>query len=88
MNAATQTPETWNISRTGGREVWVTHDGKFVARFKYAQPGRKATAFIKFLTRNFTPSEYFAALKVHGTPIAVLKTKGFDPLANHMIVEK
>jgi hypothetical protein len=76
MNTAT---ETWNIRRSGTRsEVWIHHNDKFVARFKYAGPGKKATHFVKFLTKHFTPSEYFEALAKHGTPLETLRAKGYE----------
>ena len=66
----------WNITRDGSREVWVQHNNEFVARFKYANAGKSATHFIKFLTANFTPEEYFA-LKQTKAPVCVLETKGY-----------
>ena len=70
------TQNVWNINRQGSREIWITHDTQFVARFKYANAGKSATHFIKFLTTNFTPAEYLA-LRETLSPIPVLATKGY-----------
>lgn len=80
MRSMNTAAETWNIRRSGTRsEIWVHHNDQFVARFKYFKPGQKATSFIKFLTKNFTPSEYFEAVKTHGSPLDALKSKGYVP---------
>lgn len=74
---------SWNITRSTGPEIWVTHtdtvagSGQFVARFKYANKGKRATAFIKFLKANFTPVEYFKAREAGLTPLAILQSKGY-----------
>lgn len=52
--------------------MYLTYDGKFVARFKR---GGK-TDFVKFLVKNFTVEEYFAALQKL-PPVSVLETKGY-----------
>lgn len=70
---------TWNLTRTTGREIYVSHNGNFVARFKYLGNAARATKFIKFLKANFTPEEYFAARDKDMTPIAILETKGYKP---------
>lgn len=80
MMRSMNTAETWNIRRSGTRsEIWIHHNDQFVARFKYANPGKKATHFVNFLTKNFTPSEYFEATVLHGSPLAALKSKGYEP---------
>ena len=66
----------WNITRDGSREIWINNNGQFVARFKYANAGKSATHFIKFLTANFTPEEYFGLLETK-PPMTVLGTKGY-----------
>lgn len=74
---------TWNISKYQScGEVWVhnvnpDHTREFVARFKYANPGRSATHFAKFLAKHFTPEEYFAQLKQGVPPVKILEAKGF-----------
>lgn len=73
----------WNIDKyTSCGETWVLnvnpdHTREFVARFKYANPGRSATHFVKFLQKHFTPEEYFTQLKQGVAPAEILKTKGF-----------
>ncbi len=83
------TKNGWNIRIDGSREVWVYNDmpstlpsgnGRtcvFVARFKYLKPRSKANAFVKFLTSNFTPAEYFALYATGMPPLTILQTKGF-----------
>lgn len=71
--------ETWNITRTNGSEIYVEHDGQFVARFKYKNKGRTATKFIDFLKKNFTPAEYFEARGRGMPPSVILETKGYVP---------
>jgi len=80
----------WNIQMHGfDSEVWVYHFDRetdktmFVARFKYANPKRSANDFVKFLTNNFTPEEYFEQLNSQSkglgiaTPLGILKSKGY-----------
>lgn len=83
------TKNGWNIRIDGSREVWVYNVlpstlpsgngnfSQFVARFKYMQPKRKANTFVKFLTSNFTPAEYFALYATGMPPLTILQTKGF-----------
>lgn len=83
------TTNGWNLQLTGPRnERWlhnVQSDGtqQFVARFKYAS---KHGRFVKFLTKHFTPEQYFALLgskKADGytmSPAEVLETKGYERL--------
>ena len=52
--------------------MYLTYEGQFVARFKR---GGK-TEFVKFLVKNFTVEEYFAARETL-QPIEVLETRGF-----------
>jgi len=79
----------WNLSFEGGRTmVYLYHtdeSGKhFVARFKYARPKSSAKHFAKFLVKNFTPKEYFGMRMANsgsaGTPLAILKVKGYVSL--------
>ncbi len=83
----------WNIKMEGNSsEVWVYHVDRtpgmieahnFVARFKYSAPKRSANHFVKFLTTNFTPEEYFAAREEKDSrglqkgPVTVLQAKGY-----------
>lgn len=60
-----------NFVNSGG---YVTYEGKFVARFKYARAG--AGSFITFLIKNFTQEEYFEAIQ-HASPLPVLEAKGY-----------
>jgi hypothetical protein len=52
--------------------MYLQYQGQFVARFKR---GGKAE-FVRFLVKNFTVEEYFAALKTL-QPVEVLETRGF-----------
>ena len=61
-----------NFSNSGG---YVTYNGKFVARFKYAKSG--AGSFITFLIKNFTVEEYFALLNVGVAPLMIVQEKGY-----------
>jgi len=70
----------WNITVEGSSEVYVRNDNKFVARFKYARPKSNAKHFVKFLTKNFTPEEYFAKMEAGGSPLGILKEKGYESL--------
>jgi len=56
---------------------YLTYQGKFVARFKYLQPRRSATAFQRFLCARFTPEEYFARLAAGEAPLPIAESKGF-----------
>jgi len=56
---------------------WSHLDRRFVARFKYFNPGRSANHFVKFLMKNFTVEEYFEARKSGKTPAHILKEKGY-----------
>ena len=84
MNNAT-TINGWNTSLFNYQSGYLTYgqyfssDEKFVARFKYAaQRGRKA-GFLKFLTANFTPEEYFTRLNSGEAPLPILQSKGYAP---------
>ena len=70
----------WNITIEGSTEVYVRNDNKFVARFKYARPKSNAKHFVKFLTKNFTPEEYFAKMEAGGSPAGILQEKGYVSL--------
>jgi hypothetical protein len=77
----------WNLYASGpSNELWLHHmprgeQSQFVARFKYAKTASKCRAFARFLTRNFTPAEYFAAYATGKSPMAILESKGYvDPL--------
>lgn len=48
---------------------------KFVARFKYTLLDR--AGFQSFLVKNFTPTEYFAALDAGQAPVTILQSKGY-----------
>jgi flavodoxin len=52
--------------------MYLTYQGKFVARFK--RGGKQE--FLNFLVKNFSVDEYFAKLS-GSTPIQVLETKGY-----------
>jgi hypothetical protein len=68
----------WNITISGTKEVYVTHNREFVARFKYHAPKASARHFVKFLTKNFTPEEYFHAKDIdHVAPLVILQRKGY-----------
>lgn len=74
----------WNIDMyKSGTEVWVHHfntetnRNEFVARFKYRNAKRSANHFVKFLTKNFTPQEYFGLLATRVPPVTALATKGY-----------
>ncbi len=69
--------QTWNLSISGTREVYVTHDGKFVARFKYMRPTANAKHFVKALKTLFTPAEYFSGLESGLAPLQVMKLRGY-----------
>jgi hypothetical protein len=79
----------WNLHVGTGSEVWVTNgtDRKFVARFKYKSPMANARHFVKFLTANFTPEEFFA-LAAAGTPVGALETKGYVPYNVLQIIKR
>jgi hypothetical protein len=71
----------WKIEISGTKEVYVTHEGQFVARFKHARPRASARDFVKFLTKNFTVSEYFMAKDIdHIAPLHILQRKGYVSL--------
>ena len=53
--------------------MYLKHDGRFVARFKYGG----VVAFKKFLRENFTVKEYFDLLDSGLHPLQVLETKGY-----------
>lgn len=50
---------------------------RFVARFKYGRPAASAAHFRKFLIKNFTVEEYFAARETGKSPVEILETKGY-----------
>lgn len=67
-----------------GRERYVTYEGQFIGRFKYANATAGAKHFVKFLAANFTVEEFFEGLKQKHplcnrtlAPAEVLRTKGF-----------
>ena len=62
-----------------GGERYVTYEGKFIARFKYANAASCAKHFVKFLIANFTVEEYFdlTAGPQRLAPSQALSTKGF-----------
>lgn len=61
-----------NFSNSGG---YVTYNGKFVARFKYAKSG--AGSFITFLIKNFTVEEYFDRMAAGEAPLKIVEDKGY-----------
>lgn len=67
----------WNLTIDGTSEVYITHNGHFVGRFKYARPGASARHFAAFLVKHFTPAEYFAAYAEGVPPAKVLEAKGY-----------
>ena len=60
-----------NFNYAGG---YLTYNGKFVARFKYAKDSKGT--FVTFLTKNFTTEEYFAEL-ANKAPLTILESKGY-----------
>jgi len=56
---------------------YFTTDEKFVARFKYSAQRKRKAGFLKFLTANFTPEEYFGLLAAGETPVGALNRKGY-----------
>lgn len=69
----------WNIRIDGSKEVWVYHNERFVARFKYMRPKTSARKFVNFLVKNFSPDEYFGWYDAGYSPLTILETKGFAP---------
>lgn len=80
---------SWNLKYEGDRSmVYLMHydeSGKsnFVARFKYAHPKSSAKHFAKFLAKNFSPAEYFAARAANpgsseSSPLKILESKGYE----------
>lgn len=61
-----------NFCNSGG---YVTYNGKFVARFKYAKSG--AGSFITFLIKNFTVEEYFDRMAAGEAPLKIVEDKGY-----------
>ena len=62
-----------------GYLTYDLQDGKrnvFIARFKYNRIARHR--FITFLKNNFTVSEYLGYLDSGMTPVAVLRSKGYE----------
>jgi hypothetical protein len=57
-----------SLKKAGYSVDWV------VARFKY---NRDCTSFRTFLTKNFTPDEYFGLTANRVTPLGALETKGY-----------
>jgi len=74
----------WDIVISGTKEVYVNHVTDdcymFVARFKYARAKSSANHFVKFLTKNFTPNEYFTLFDLGATPLGILESKGYISL--------
>jgi len=74
---------TWNIKiEKSSGEVWVYQQSQagnqlFLARFKYARPMINARAFVKFLSANFTPEEYFERYANGTPPLIILKARGY-----------
>lgn len=69
----------WDLSKLtieGSSEVYVRYEGKFVARFKYANKKKSAKHFRDFMVANFTPEEYFTIAQKNA-PLTVLQTKGY-----------
>lgn len=54
---------------------YLTYAGKFVARFKYS--ARDKAGFVSFLTKNFTPYDYFKQIAEGATPVGLLESKGY-----------
>lgn len=77
MNNRVNTMNGWNISIVkAGPEVYVFDVNAVVARFKYDRPMTNAKAFVKFLTANFTPAEYFSHFP-ETPPLAILRARGY-----------
>lgn len=60
-----------------GSQRYVTYKGEFVARFSYANAAASARHFVKFLIKNFTVEEYFAARATGTSPLPILEAKGY-----------
>lgn len=54
---------------------YVSYEGKFIARFKYAKAGKGS--FLTFLVKNFSVEEYFGRLDAGEAPLKVLESKGY-----------
>jgi hypothetical protein len=67
----------WTLNWMSGREIYLRNGNDFVARFKYLNPGTNCRAFAKFLVKNFTPAEYFAAYRAGIPPMSILEARGF-----------
>lgn len=68
-----------NLFKSNGHVYYVdpvTHQTRFVARFKYAA-GSSAGPFMTFLRRNFTVEEYFARMDAGESPLPIVESKGF-----------
>lgn len=78
----------WNLEISGGREVYVTHNGKFVARFKYLKPKANARHFVKALKKLYTPEDYFAALASGLAPLQAMKLRGYVSLNEQKETER
>ena len=55
--------------------MYVSYNGKFVARFKYARSGKGS--FITFLIKNYTVEEYFAELDKGKAPLQIVESKNY-----------
>ena len=67
--------EKFNAEKFVFDGMYLTYDGKFVARFK--NNSRDRTQFQKFLMANFSTDEYFGLLVNRVTPLGALETKGY-----------
>ncbi len=72
--------EKWNLQISGTKEVYITHNGKFVARFKYSRPKANANHFAKALKNLFTPDQYFALLANGLAPLEAMRMRGYVSL--------
>jgi hypothetical protein len=55
--------------------MYITYNGKFVARFKYQKSAMGS--FIKFLRNHFTVEEYFGRMEAGESPLKILESKGY-----------
>ena len=69
---------SWNkpdFRYSGG---YLTYQGQFVARFRYAAARKRYKPFKKFLTSHFTPQEYFDLRDQGRAPLEILMDRGFE----------
>jgi hypothetical protein len=76
------TSNGWNLNLSGGGGEYWLHNNvngvySFVARFKYRNAKASANHFVRFLTSDMTPAEYFEALATGKAPAQVLQARGY-----------